>query len=872
LPSAVQRCDPAQDGAIRASERRPNKVADLELCGPISGLTRLDGYESARLLVRLGGTPLGWVTVPIVDGHCEARTLIAAVRRELLEPLVRELVHRRLGEPLTDDPLDIQKLLAFVPAGESHGTPSVSVAVCTRNRSADLALCLDSIARMSVPATEVLVIDNAPSSDATERLVRERYPHVRYVLEPRPGLDWARNRAIAEARSEIIAFTDDDVIVDVSWIAAIANIFASAPHVHAVTGLVVPFELESEAQQDFESYGGFGRGFLRAWHSRGGHHGSGRFGTGANMAFRRSLFERIGGFDPALDVGTPADGGGDLEMYFRVLQEGGMLVFEPRALVRHRHRREPERLRKQMRDWGKGFFVYMRRSTDRYPAERREFRRLTSWWIRRYILRRYLLSFLRPAPYPRDLIIQEVRGALQSRRAYREAVRGAERIARESGAHRYDALDRGRQSVGEAAAATNEVAVRAVELAALPLAITDIDAARAVHLYLMQDTRPVGSYEVDTRGHSLSAPQLRDTLADFLTPPLLKHRRDEIGEHIERWFTGDDTCVSTTATTHTPARLELASIVVATYDRPHDLRECLRSLLAQTTTRQTEIIVVDNHPVSGLTPLVVAEFPGVRLLSEPRQGLSYARNAGIAASAGAIIVAKDDDVVMPSDWLEKLLAPFARDDVMIVTGNVLPAELETRAQQLFEQYGGLGRGYARVEAGGEWFGSWYREAVPTWQLGATANAAFRARIFSHPRIGMLDTALGAGSPTGCSEDSDLFYRVLAAGFTVMYEPAAYVWHHHRREMRALRRQIYSYSKGHVAYHLTTWMRYGDSRALFHLALTLPKWQLKKLVRWMRRSNDYPLSLILTEIAGNFAGPWALWRARRRARRLDSANA
>jgi O-antigen biosynthesis protein len=865
----------AQDGAIRARASHPIKVADLELCGPITGLTGLQGYESARLLVRLDGAPVGWTTVPVMDGHCDAHTLIAAVRRDLLEPLVRELVHRRLGAPLTDDALDVRKLLAFVPASSERNTPPVTVAVCTRNRTGDLALCLDALAQMSVPANEVLVVDNAPSSDATERLVREHYPGVRYVLEPRPGLDWARNRAIAEARSEIIAFTDDDVIVDRGWVSAIAELFANAPDVHVVTGLVVPYEMESEAQQDFEGYGGFGRGLARAWHVAGGHHGAGRFGTGANMAFRRELFDRIGGFDPALDVGTAADGGGDLEMYFRALQEGYMLVFEPRAVVRHRHRREPERLRKQMRDWGKGLFVYMRRSADRYPRERREFRRLTRWWIRRYIIRRYLLTFLRTTPYPRDLIGQEVRGALQSRRAYRDAVRGAERIARDSGTGRYDALDRVSTRPLHVSAATSAVAVRSIELAAPLVALNDVGAARAVQLYLLRDGRPVGSLEIATDGHPLSAPQLRDTLVEFFAPRLLRHRREEIGEEIERWFerwfAGDRAAVPSAAAAHASSNLEPASIVVATFDRPDDLRACLRSIVAQTTLRDTEIIVVDNHPESGLTPPVVAEFSRARLISEPRQGLSYARNAGINASTGKIIVATDDDVVMPADWLEKLLAPFARDDVMIVTGNVLPAELATRAQQLFEHYGGLGNGFMRVEAGGEWFGSWYREAVPTWQLGATANAAFRATIFSHPRIGLLDPALGAGSPTGCSEDTDLFYRVLAAGFTIVYEPAAYVWHHHRSDMRALRRQIYAYSKGHVAYHLKTWRRYGDTRALFHLALTLPKWQIKKLVRWMRRSNDYPLSLILTEIAGNLAGPWALWRAQRRARRLDAAN-
>jgi GT2 family glycosyltransferase len=313
--------------------------------------------------------------------------------------------------------------------------------------------------------------------------------------------------------------------------------------------------------------------------------------------------------------------------------------------------------------------------------------------------------------------------------------------------------------------------------------------------------------------------------------------------------------------------VDSVSIVVATFDRPDDLRQCLSGLVGQTTERQMEIIVVDNHPASRRTPPVVAEFPEVRLVSEPRQGLSYARNAGIAVSSGAIVVAVDDDVVTPADWLDKLLVPFARADVMVVTGNVLPARLETRSQQLFERYGGLGRGFERVEAGSSWFASWHPGAVPTWRLGATANAAFRATIFSHPQIGMLDPALGAGAPTGCSEDTDLFYRVLAAGFTIVYEPSAFVWHQHRREMRALQRQLYAYSKGHVAYHLTTWLRHRDGRALIHLGYTLPKSHLKAIVRWVRRSRDYPLTLILTEIAGSLAGPWALWRARRRVRRL-----
>ena len=116
-----------------------------------------------------------------------------------------------------------------------------------------------------------------------------------------------------------------------------------------------------------------------------------------------------------------------------------------------------------------------------------------------------------------------------------------------------------------------------------------------------------------------------------------------------------------------------------------------------------EIVVVDNNPGSGLTPPVVADFPDVVLVNEPCRGLAYARNAGFVASKGDICIATDDDVRFPPDWLEKLLAPFSQNNVMAVTGNVLPYELKSQAQHLFEEYGGLGRGYERLEANEKWF-------------------------------------------------------------------------------------------------------------------------------------------------------------------------
>jgi len=238
---------------------------------------------------------------------------------------------------------------------------------------------------------------------------------------------------------------------------------------------------------------------------------------------------------------------------------------------------------------------------------------------------------------------------------------------------------------------------------------------------------------------------------------------------------------------------------------------------------------------------------------------------------GDIIATTDDDAVCAPDWIERLAAPFQRDNVMVVTGNVLPAEMESEAQRMFEAYGGLSRGFNAFVVDRHWFRRG-RRAVPTWELGCTANAAFRASIFSDPEIGMIDEALGAGTPTGCSEDTYVFYRVLKAGHAIVYDPHAQVWHRHRATMKALRSQIFSYSKGHVAYQLTTWLRDGDRRAIVRLLYELPRIYAGRTWDRLRGRSDYPFPFVGLEILGCLAGPFALWRSRWRVRRLGSSAA
>jgi GT2 family glycosyltransferase len=401
-------------------------------------------------------------------------------------------------------------------------------------------------------------------------------------------------------------------------------------------------------------------------------------------------------------------------------------------------------------------------------------------------------------------------------------------------------------------ALSRAVAIRTVDITEPLGAITDVEGYGCTRVFVSDGGMLIGSVDIGNAFAPISARRLRDAIANGLGYTMMKRA-------VERKMISE-------APPALPADVAV-SIVIPTCNRPDDLRRCLSAVRAQRGSRPLEIVVIDNRPgPSSPTRAVAAEFSEIVFIEETRPGLSYARNAGFAVATGDILIAIDDDVTVPAGWLERLVAPFARPEVMAVTGHVLPIELETQSQYRFEAYGGLGKGFTPFEVNGEWFRQ-LRGAVPTWNLGATANAAFRASIFTDPAIGMLDEALGAGMPTGCSEDTYLFYRILKADHTIVYEPTAWVWHRHRRDPRALRHQIYSYSKGHVAYHLTTLLRDGDRRALIRIGYSLPKVYCKRTWGRLRGWSDYPLSLILVELAGTLAGPWALWQARRKVRQL-----
>ncbi|PSB20017.1 glycosyl transferase family 2 [filamentous cyanobacterium CCP2] len=858
----------------------PIKVIDVELSRPIQTIKGLEGYMGLQGLVRLHGVPIGYVKAPITNGYCSAQTLSKLILEEHSWKIIHELIKNGLASPQRPEEFTIENLLDVPPPPCPEPLPLVTVAVCTRDRTDDLARCLDAIVQLDYPHLDLLVVDNAPSDDATQQLVQTQYPQVRYVREPRPGLDWARNRANIEAYGEIIAYTDDDVVVDRGWVKALAKVFAENPEVMAVTGLIVPYELETEAQILFEMKDGFGKGFERKWYRvcQGDKMpwwlvAAVGLGTGANMAYRRCVFDQIDGFDPALDVGTVTNGAGDLEMFFRVIKEGYTLVYEPSAMVWHRHRRDYQKLRTQLTNNG-SVYSYFVRTAMAYPDERLCVLRLGLSWIWSWHLRRLINSLMSPSRFPRDLIWAEMWGCLIGLTRYQKACKIANEIAETHGSQPLPVVPAKPIVLKSAPKIPGAVAVRTVEASQPLSALTDVTDYTSVRIFVTWKGIPLGSVDIYNDCQIVSVERLVEAIVASVGLGLLEaefgHNKDirwaeAIASLKQRLQHSKDSEKPATLPTDVPV-----SIVVGSYDRPDNLRNCLRCLTSQKSLRKVEIIVVDNHPDSGLTPPVVSEFPSVKLVSEPRQGVAYARNAGFVQAKGEIIATVDDDVTVPSDWLEKLIAPFTRNDVMVVTGNVLPLELETSSQCLFEQYGdgGLNRGFNRFEANSDWFErSPSRYVVPVWLLGGTANAAFRSTIFSHPEIGLMDEALGPGMPSGVGEDIYIFYKVLKSGYTIVYEPKAFLWHTHRRTMPALRRQLYNYSKGIVSYHLTTLLRDRDFRVIPNMLIDMPGWHVRRIKERLEHRSTHPIPLILVEIAGNLAGFWSLWLSHQRVKRL-----
>jgi glycosyltransferase involved in cell wall biosynthesis len=237
----------------------------------------------------------------------------------------------------------------------------VSVVICTRDRAEYLKKCLRAMEQQSSIPGEFIVVDNA-SVDQSTRDVALQFKNVKYVREDTPGLDVARNTGARNASFSIIAYTDDDTTPHRHWVYQVYKTFEDDT-VAAMTGLVVAASLQTEAQLIFEKYWPFNRGYVdkifdKDFFDRTVSTGcpAWEVGAGANMAFRKEVFEKVGYFDERLDVGA-AGCSGDSEIWYRILANEKTIVYNPRAVVHHHHRESLASLKRQLYFYMRGFTV-----------------------------------------------------------------------------------------------------------------------------------------------------------------------------------------------------------------------------------------------------------------------------------------------------------------------------------------------------------------------------------------------------------------------------------------------------------------------------------------------------------------------------------
>jgi O-antigen biosynthesis protein len=434
MPSAPE---PLRTSPVRLplDGRAPVLAGIIDLAGPLPAVGGDGRYGSARCLVVLRGSPIGWVHLRLLDGAATpeevAEVVWASLRREIVAALAR--AGKSAPGSLPVEGYDLG------PEPDRQVDPRITVVVATRERPDQLEPCLRSILHGITVPEKVIVVDNAPETDTTQRLVQRMshdHPSLEYLRERRPGLGRAHNAALPHVATRLVAFTDDDVVVHQWWLSRTVEAFDAGDDVVCVTGMIAPLELDTATQQLIESHAGFNKGFVRRLFDPEGDNSrnvlfpfaAGVFGSGANMAFDTDYLRGAGGFDEALGAGTIALGGDDLAAFYDVMAHGHQLVYEPAAVVSHRHHRDPESLERQAYGYGAGLSAHLTRCVVNDP------RTVLAMAKRLPPALRRVASIARPsdaqvAPArPRSLTLQHVRGMaagparyVRSRRAARSA-------------------------------------------------------------------------------------------------------------------------------------------------------------------------------------------------------------------------------------------------------------------------------------------------------------------------------------------------------------------------------------------------------------------------------------------------------------------
>ena len=397
----------------RAGLRAPALVLDVKL--PCDGVQRVDvsRYQCLYCVVRSESAVRG-VTFWDVG-----------------EDAVVELA------PVLAAQVDRSAIIALQEGGESRTQTrnmELSVVICTRDRPDGLRRCLAALSCQTDPSFDVIVVDSAPSSPVTADLVRgiSDLPIV-YLREERPGLSRARNLGLKHARGSHTLWLDDDEVADKDLIRQVKRGFSHPDQPAAVCGLMLPAELETDAQVRFEQFDGFnkGRGLsprvirLGSEQLRSPLYPMPGFGAGGNMAFANAALRRAGGFDEYLGVGTRTGGGEETRALSTLLRSGSSVLHWPTAITWHYHRRDMPSLVRQMRGYGAGLTAFYASTVFDNPRVIPEIVRLIPRGVRDLHGTQDAMIAPLPVDFPKELTRASRRGLLLGGAYYgRDYIRG----------------------------------------------------------------------------------------------------------------------------------------------------------------------------------------------------------------------------------------------------------------------------------------------------------------------------------------------------------------------------------------------------------------------------------------------------------------
>jgi len=312
------------------------------------------------------------------------------------------------------------------------------------------------------------------------------------------------------------------------------------------------------------------------------------------------------------------------------------------------------------------------------------------------------------------------------------------------------------------------------------------------------------------------------------------------------------------------------AVAICTRSNPDGLRGTLASLRGLRYPRW-RVLVADNGPEDARTRAVVDDYAGVLPVTwvpAPEPGLSRARNVAIANAPGENLAFIDDDEVVDPHWLAEIARALVRHpEAGVVTGVIVPAEITTSAQALFEEFGGhsKGRGFRPARFGPA---TWPEQhpLFPLPPFGTGANMVFRPEAIA--AIEGFDPALGAGTPARAGEDTHAFTRYLLRGGTIAYQPTAVTRHVHRPDLAGLEQQLHGYGTGLTAFYASL---LRERPALLWPLLRLAPAALRALTRSDSERNksltdEFPREVLRANLRGMLRGPLAYVSGRRSLRR------